>query len=110
MRRGSPFEYVLEAPAQRLQGFEYIYIYIHQDPWPVKCISIRTISLSIKCNALFWTKDLASAYYNGKFVGMLLPCPRCHALGAGPPTSGAELCPPEITTFWLRPGVVRWYL
>jgi len=80
-----------------------IYIYIYQDPWPVKCISIRTISLSIKCNALFWTKDLASAYYNGKFVGMLLPCPRCHALGAGPPQAEQSYVPLKSRRFGCDP-------
>jgi hypothetical protein len=46
---------------------------IYQDPWPVKYISIRAISLSIKRNAMFWSRDLASAYYNGKLGGCGFP-------------------------------------
>jgi hypothetical protein len=42
---------------------------IYQDPWPVKYISVRAISLAIKRNAMFWSRDLAAAYYNGTLGG-----------------------------------------
>ena len=46
---------------------------IYQDPWPVKYISIRAISSALKRNAMFWSRDLASAYYNGNLGGCGFP-------------------------------------
>ena len=39
------------------------------DPWPVRYISIRGLSLLLEINTLFWTRDLAGAYYNGVLGG-----------------------------------------
>ena len=39
------------------------------DPWPVRYISIKGLSLLLERNSLFWTRDLAGAYYNGVLGG-----------------------------------------
>jgi hypothetical protein len=39
------------------------------DPWPVRYISIKGLSLLLVRNTLFWTRDLAGAYYNGVLGG-----------------------------------------
>ena len=44
-----------------------------QDPWPVRYISIRAISLAIGRNALWWSRNLAAAYYNGLLGGCGFP-------------------------------------
>ena len=42
---------------------------IYVDPWAVKYISIRSIGLVMRRNALWWTRDLAGAYFNGVLGG-----------------------------------------
>ena len=39
------------------------------DPWPVRYISIKGLALLLEHNSLFWTRDLAGAYYNGVLGG-----------------------------------------
>ena len=59
-------------PGKRLIT-DYRVTNVYQDPWPVKYISIRAISLVIGRNALWWSRDLAAAYYNGLLGGCGYP-------------------------------------
>ena len=44
---------------------------IYVDPWPVKYISIRSMSLLMRRCAMWWTRDLSGAYYNTVLGGCL---------------------------------------
>ena len=59
-------------PGKRLIT-DYRITNVYQDPWPVRYISIRAISLSLKRNSMWWSRDLASAYYNGNLGGCGFP-------------------------------------
>ena len=46
---------------------------MYVDPWPVRYVSIRGMSLVMRRNDLWWSRDLAGAYFNGVLAGCLRP-------------------------------------
>jgi len=56
-------------PAKRRLITDYRVTNVYQDPWPVKYISIRGISLAMRRNTMWWSRDLKAAYYNGVLGG-----------------------------------------
>ena len=52
---------------------DYKPTHVYVDPWPVRYVSIREISLVMRRNDLWWSRDLAGAYFDGVFGVCLRP-------------------------------------